>query len=268
MLIDTHCHINMMVKKTFDLLMSKQETDNAHTIVDHAAQAGVTTLINVGTSLVESINCIKLAQLYGPVYATVGIHPNDCSPLWQDDLKQLQPYLENKEKYKIVAIGEIGLDKHYPDYNLQRQKDALKAQIECALAHNLAIVIHSRDAAQETLESLQEYKNDITQCVIHCFSEDLTFAQQVIEWGFFIGIGGIITYPKNDGLRSVVKQIPLENIVLETDAPYLPIQRMRGKKNAPQYISDIAHYIAEIRGQSFEEVAQQTTHNARTLFNL
>lgn len=257
-----------MVKKKFDTPLTKAELTDARIFVEDASASGVTTIINVGTSLIESMNCIRLAQTYDTVYATVGIHPNDCTVDWKDDLKELKKYLDKKEENKIVAIGEIGLDKHYPDYNLQRQQDALKAQIELALEHNLAVVIHSRDAGEETLRSLEEFKDEIDRGIVHCFSEDLDFAQQVIEWGFTLGIGGTVTYLRNESLRQVVRTISQDSFVLETDAPFLPPQSMRGKQNKPQYIRLIAEYIAELRKESFETVAKHTTQTAGRIFNL
>lgn len=268
MLIDTHCHINIMVKGNFDVPLSQQEIADAKAIVDAAAQHQVKTIINVGTSVIESENCSALAQAYANILASVGIHPNDCTPTWRQDFEQLKRMVREKEKNKIVAIGECGLDRHYPDYNIQRQKDAFKAQIELALENDLALIVHTRDAYEETLRSLEEFKGQISRGVIHCFSEDQAFANTVIEFGFVIGIGGTLTYPKNEALRDIVRTTALENIVLETDAPFLPLQENRGKKNHPQSINPIAHYVAQLRSISFEEVAEQTTKNAQKLFAL
>ncbi len=268
MLIDTHCHLNMMIKSDFDVLLSKNQLSAAQAIIDEAAAHEVTTIINVGTSLVESENCIALAKAFESVYATVGIHPNDATEKWADELKKMDELLQDKEANKIVGIGETGIDRHYPEYNLQRQVDAFRAQIEMALSHNVGLVIHSRDAYDETLRVLEEYARHEPRAVMHCFSYDQNFADQVISWGFKLGIGGTLTYPKNDELRSIVKAVKLSDMILETDAPFLPIQSMRGKKNAPQYIKSIAEYIAELRMQPFADVALETTHAAKTLFSL
>jgi TatD DNase family protein len=268
MLIDTHCHINMMVKKDFDVPLTQEQINDAQKIIDQAAKHNVTRIINVGTSLIESLNCIALAKQYDGVFATVGIHPNDCTELWRTDLKEIEHLLKQKEEKKIVGVGEIGLDRHYPDYNLKRQKDAFRAQIELALKYNVAIVVHTRDARDETLRVLEEYKNELQRGIIHCFSEDQDFADDVIAMKFAIGIGGPVTYPNNDRLRQIAQQTILENIVLETDAPFLPPQEMRGKQNHPQYIELIAHYIAYLRNTSFEHIAQMTTKNAEQIFQL
>lgn len=268
MLVDTHCHINMMVKKSFDILLTPEEISAAQLIVKQAHARNVDTIINVGTSVIESKNCIALAQNYDSIFAVIGIHPNDLTNNWKKDLAELNLFLKQKEKNKIVGIGECGLDFHYPDYNIQQQKDAFKAQIELALEHALGLVVHTRQAPDETLRVLEEFKGDISNGIIHCFSEDQNFATTVIEWGFVIGIGGTITYPKNNYLRDIIKTVKLQSIVLETDAPFLPIQEMRGKQNHPQYIFNIAEYIAQLRNEPFETVANQTTNNAKQIFKI
>lgn len=267
MLIDTHCHINMMIKKDFDVPLQPSDLPLARTIIQQANKENVSVIINVGTRKIENSNCILLAQQFDTVFATVGIHPND-SDEWQEDFALLQKWVQKKEANKIVGVGECGMDMHYPDYNLSHQRDAFKAQIELALEHDLALIVHSRDAYDETLRILEEYKNNITRAVMHCFSYDQAYADTVTDWNFVLGIGGTVTYPKNNDLRSIVQNIDLKHIVLETDAPFLPPQTMRGKQNHPQYIVTIAEYIAQLRGESFDVIAQQTTLNAVALFNL
>lgn len=271
MLIDTHCHINVLVKKSFDefdLPITPQELIQADQVVQEAALAGVTTILNVGTSLVESINCITLAHRYTHVFAAIGVHPNDLTHEWKEDIQALENYLKKKDEYKIVALGECGIDKHYPGYNLDRQKDAFKRHIELALTYDLPLVVHSRDAAEETYQCLQEFKSPALRGTIHCFSEDHFWAQEALSLGFVLGIGGTITYPKNGILRSVVQTVGIDHIILETDAPFLPPQTMRGKKNHPRFIATIAEYIATLLNLPLKEVAEKTTHTAEQLFKL
>lgn len=273
MLIDTHCHINAMIKENFDRLLTIKEFPHASTIIQEADRAGVKKIINVGTSLIESINCVELAKSFDQCYASIGIHPNDCTPKWHQDLQEMQRLwfstkIPNQKNFKIVAIGECGIDRHYQDYDLQRQKDAFKAQIELALEHSLALIVHTRDAGDETLRSLEEFKNENLRGVIHCFSEDQNFANTALEFGFVLGIGGTLTYPKNVTLREIFKKIDLKKIILETDAPFLPIQSMRGKQNHPKYIVEIAKFLAELRNESFDVIAQTTSDTALNLFNL
>lgn len=265
MLIDTHCHINMMIKNSFDTALLQEDFQKAKKIIDQAQEKNVTKILNVGTSLIESTNTIKLAESFKNVYSSIGIHPNDLTDNWQNELQELEKFI-GYTQYKIVAIGETGIDLHYPNYNLKMQEDAFRAQIDLALKYDLAVVVHSRDAADETLNILKEYKNKNLRATIHCFSQDLKFATQAIELGFVLGIGGTITYPKNDILRNVVKSVGLEHIVLETDAPFLPIQANRGKQNNPTAIYDIALYIADLLNQPIEVIAQQTTANCNRIF--
>lgn len=268
MLIDTHCHINIMVKKTFDTPLTEADYAKAQPIITLASQSDVKKILNVGTSLIESKNCIALAQRFESVYASVGIHPNDLTDMWKNDMATLAHDIKRKQELKIVAIGECGVDKHYPDYNIVRQMDAFRYQIEVALAHDLALVIHSRDAYEETLQCLEEYKNQGLRGTIHCFSEDLAFARTALSLGFVLGIGGTITYPKNEILRDVVRIVGLEHIILETDSPFLPPQIIRGKQNQPRYIRTIAHYIGELLNLPYETVAATTTHNAERIFGI
>lgn len=265
MLVDTHCHINMMMKTTFDTPLENDHLPQAEIIVKQALEQDVSLIINVGTRKVENQNCILLAKTFNSVFATVGIHPND-SDTWQEDFELLKKWTAQKKENKIVGIGECGMDMHYPDYDLHRQRDAFKAQIELALEHDLALVVHSRDAYDETLRILEEYKNNIQRATMHCFSYDQAFAQTVIDWNFVLGIGGTVTYPKNQELRTIVQNSPLKNIVLETDAPFLPPQVIRGKQNHPKEIATIARYIAELRNETVETIAQETTKNALNLF--
>jgi TatD DNase family protein len=257
----------MMVKTTFDTPLEKSHMPQAEIIVHQAQEQNVSLIINVGTRAIENENCILLAQTFDHVFATVGIHPND-SDTWQEDFELLKKWTQNIERNKIVGIGECGMDMHYSNYNIHRQRDAFKAQIELALEHDLALVVHSRDAYDETLRILEEYKNNNMRSTMHCFSYDQAFAQTVIDWNFVLGIGGPVTYPKNEALRTIVKNTALKNIVLETDAPFLPPQAIRGKQNHPKEIATIAHYIAELRGESYTTIAQETTKNALLLFGL
>lgn len=268
MLVDTHCHLNLCVDYSFEKPLTHEEVNNAQVWLDEAAASDVTRILNVGTSLIESLNSIELAKKYDHIYASIGIHPNDLKDHWKEDMAQIVQLLDQKESLKIVAIGECGLDKHYPGYNLPRQQEAFKKQIALALAYDLPLVIHTRDAGPETLEVLKDYKNAGLRGTIHCFSEDFHFAQTAISYGFVLGIGGTITYPKNEQLREVVKKVGLDHIILETDAPFLPPQMIRGKKNHPKYIKHIAEYIAELLHVPYNTVAEQTTHKALALFGM
>lgn len=258
MLIDTHCHITHMTT----------DTQRISEIIQEASDQTVTTIINVSTNVIDSNASVQLAQEYSSVYATIGIHPNDVSENWRSDIAHLKNLLDHDAHNKIVGIGECGLDYHYPPYNKERQYDAFKAQIELALAYDRALVIHTRDAQDETLHILDEYKNNGLRGTIHCFSEDTPFAYHALQLGFVLGIGGTITYPKNNSLRETVKTIGFEHIILETDAPFLPPQIIRGKQNHPLFIKTIAEYVAALLPAPYAMVAQKTTDNARRIFRL
>jgi len=267
-LFDTHCHLNMIVKNTFDTALSEQEIISAQEIINQAANWHVRYILNVGTSLVESLNCVQLAHKYQHNFASVGIHPNDLTSSWRADLKEVEQLLKHKEHNKIVAVGECGFDRHYPDHNMQRQHDAFDTQVELALKYDCALVVHTRDAREETVRALEQYKGQLTRGVIHCFSENSEFADFSLSLGFYLGIGGTLTYPKNTLLRTIFSTVPLEKIVLETDAPFLPPQVIRGQKNYPKQIKTIAEFLAATRNESFERICQQTTRNAFDLFGL
>lgn len=271
-LVDTHCHLNNIVKEKFDIPLQADDYIRAAGIIQEAHNHQVRYLINVGTSIIESENCVALAARFSSCYAAIGIHPNDCTSEWYNDMHSMQHrWFSNSNSYrdkKIVAIGECGLDMYRPGYNLQRQIDAFKAQIELALQYQLPIIVHTRQASQETAQVLEEYKKNNLHGIIHCFSEQQDFANHMIDLGFVLGFGGTITYPKNEYLRTIIKTIPLDKIVLETDAPFLPPQHIRGKKNHPQEIATIAKYIAELRHESFEHIAITTSSVAKKFFVL
>lgn len=256
-----------MVGKAVDAPLQPHDFDTIETVINEAQRAEVLTIINVGTSIAESHNSLLIAERFDSVYATIGVHPTDATQSWREDVKQLKAWAAAKEKHKIVAIGETGLDYYHKPYDAQLQKDLFKASIEIALEYDLPLVVHVRDAADDLLEILDEYKHQ-ARGVIHCFQQNLSFAVQVIEWGFLVGIDGPITYPKNQLFRDIVAQIPLSSIILETDAPFLPPQDFRGKLNHPAYIPLFAPTLADLHNISVEDVARLTTANAQRLFNL
>jgi TatD DNase family protein len=270
-MIDTHCHINIMVQKQPDQLMTEEILAQCDAIVVRAHTAGVQRLITVGTSVAESRNCILLAQRYSTVSATVGVHPCDSvteeGPLAVGQiLSQLEQLLSTAEQH-IVAIGEIGLDYYHQPFDAAHQKEVFVAQLELAVRWNKPVVVHIRDAGADALCILRQYK-DRLRGVVHCFSLDLAAAEELISWGWMIGIDGPITYPKNSALRDIVARMPLEGLLLETDAPFLPPQSMRGKQNCPSFLGIIAEEIARLKGVMYEEVVAITTINAQKLFVL
>lgn len=272
MFIDTHCHLDMIVKKEFDTHIDAHQMRLVADVIDEAREHQVEKIITIGTSLIGSANAIAMAKQYPGVYATVGIHPCDAQELGAPGIitmnDTMHRWLKEKEKHKIVAIGEIGLDFYHKPFNRRLQEDFFKAQLELAVVYALPVIIHSRDATDEVLEIIEPYVLGGLRGVLHCFGHGIEVAHKVMAWGWFVGIDGPITYPKNDALRAEVKEIPLEYIVLETDAPFLPPQSFRGKTNKPAYIGLIAQELASVKGCSIACVKDITTRNAMTLFGL
>ena len=275
MLIDTHCHLNIMANKEPEAPLTAAHFEEINAIIARAQEAGLSYLISVGTSLAESRNCIRLAERYDAVVATVGVHPCDITKdpvVVRHDLEGLL----QKYRTHIVGIGETGLDYYHQPYNKDIQQQVFRDHLALAAQYNVPVVVHIRnaadaacidDAGRDALAILEEYKERVCG-VIHCFSLDEAAARTVIGWGWYIGIDGPITYPKNSALRSLVAAVPLSGLLLETDAPFLPPQALRGKRNCPSNLGVIAEAIAQARGCTLQEVVEVTTCNAKKLFSL
>ncbi len=250
MFIDTHCHLS-----------SEFYSDIPEVILEDE-KAGMSQII-ASFCEIDTVNDVcTFVDNYNIVYATIGFHPDQASKYTDTDLLKLR---ELCLKYKkIVGIGEIGLDYHYGKENRDEQIILFKKQLDLASELNLPVVIHSRDATKDTVDILKNYS---LEGVIHCFSGSLEIAKEYIKMGFLLGIGGVVTF-KNSKLPLVVREIPLESIVLETDSPYLTPTPYRGSVNSSKYIPIIAEKIAEIKEISTSEVASVTTNNALKLFDL
>jgi len=265
-MIDTHCHLNIMVNKQPEDLLTADHFDEIALIISRAQSAGIKKMICVGTSIPESRNCVAIAQRHSVVHATIGIHPCDITQPVDLLMNELEAVLVQYRSH-IVAIGEIGLDYYHQPFDAELQKQMFVAQLELAKKYDLPVVIHIREAGEDALAILENYKHSL-RGVIHCFSLDKAAAQKIIDWGWYIGIDGPVTYPKNSVLRELVATVPLEGILLETDAPFLPPQGLRGKPNCPSNLGTIAAEIARARGVAAVDIIQQTTRNAITLFRL
>lgn len=267
MFIDTHAHLNIMVSKKPDELLQEFHFVEIEKIVQSAHNSGISALINVGTSVAESENSIQIATRFKNVFASVGIHPCDVDDNWRENIKKIEKMAQKKEELKIVAIGETGLDYYHQPYDKQKQHDAFCAQIECALRYDLPVIVHIREAADDALRIIEQYRHQL-RGVNHCFSQQKYVADQLIEWGFYLGIDAPLTYPKNEWFREVVKELPLQSILLETDSPFLPPQAYRGKPNKPDYIPLFASVLADLKNSTLEEVGEVTSQNSRALFKL
>ena len=257
MLIDTHVHLDF---KEFD-----QDRDQ---VIKRAFGSGIEKMINVGCNLERSKNSIELALKYDNIYATVGVHPHDVVKY---DLKNLKSELIKLAKEnKVVALGECGLDYYRLENETEKekQKEFFKIQLDLAKELDLPLIIHCRNAFEDLLEIL-ERTDDLPRGVTHCFSGTLHYAQEFLNLGFLVSFTGSITYVRPQGeLLKVVKEIPLDKIMVETDCPYLAPVPHRGKRNESAYVKFVAEKIAEIKGIDFKEVAEQTTKNAIKLFKL
>ncbi len=257
-MIDTHAHLD------FDRYHGEVEE-----VIARAKQRGVGQIITVGTSLEASRKTASIAARYPYVYPAVGIHPDASDTVDQTALSQLQSLAETEG---AVAIGETGIDLFHdenPDLKLQRR--AFLAQSRIAADLKLPLIVHTRAAQAETLETLREIFSGAAQpagAVVHCFEGSQEFADEIVGLGLMISFTATLTYPKNDELRAVAANIPLERIMLETDAPFLPPQSKRGQRNEPAYVTESAQCLAELRNISYKELDKVTSSNARSFFKL
>lgn len=248
MYIDTHCHLSI------------EDYLDIDKVIEENKNASVDKIVVSGCSKESIDEVMDLKDKYDMVYVTIGYHPEYADTVTESDLDYLKSLLGEK---KVVGIGEIGLDYHYTKENKDKQIWLFEEQLKIADAFNLPVVIHSRDATMDTINILKKYK---VKGIIHCFSGSLETANIYISMGFLLGIGGVVTF-KNSKLKDVVKEVPLESIVLETDSPYLAPVPFRGKINSSKYLEFIANFIADIKNISVEELAEITSRNASSLFD-
>ncbi|GMB10798.1 MAG: TatD family hydrolase [Candidatus Improbicoccus devescovinae] len=251
MIFDTHAHYD---DSAFDNVRSE--------LLGKLPSEHVYAVINVGSNLESSFQSIELSKKYNYIFSAVGIHP-ECTNenLDKNYLEKLENMLNNN---KIVAVGEIGLDFHRLN-NFSEQERIFEEQIQLALKKNLPVLVHSREASEHTLRILKKYK---PKCVVHCFNGDQKFAKELLNLDFKVGVGGIITFKKSENLINTIKQIPIENILLETDAPYLAPVPMRGKLCNSSFIKFTAKKLAEIKGINIENIYNITKNNAIKFFGL
>ena len=249
MFIDTHCHLSREDYEDIDLVISENK------------KAGISKMIISGCSKESIIESIEFAERYDNIFVTLGYHPSEVDYVTDDLLLQLEDYLKHE---KVVGLGEIGLDYYYGKDNKEKQISLFEKQLAIAEDKNIPVVIHSRDATEDTIRCLKKY--NVTG-VIHCFSGSIETAKTYIKMGFKLGIGGVVTF-SNSKLYEVVATVGLDNILLETDSPYLTPVPFRGKQNSSKYIPLIAKKISEICNVSVDEVEEITTLNASNLFDL
>ena len=253
MIFDSHAHYD-----------SSQFHEDREELLNSMKENGVGTILNSGASWKSVTEVVELAEKYPFIYAAVGLHPDEVGDLNEERFEFLKKQCQHE---KVVAVGEIGLDYYWDNESHEVQKEWFVRQLYLARELDLPVIIHSREAAEDTLNIMKEHGNGL-RGVIHCFSYSKELAEEYIKMGFNIGIGGVVTFKNGKKLKEIATSIPLERILLETDCPYLAPEPHRGKRNSSLYIPHIAQEIADLRGITYEEVVAQTEMNARNLFRI
>ncbi|AMO57007.1 hydrolase TatD [Endozoicomonas montiporae] len=256
MLIDSHCHLDRLKLDQYD-----GDLDRA---VQAARDAGVERMLCIGIDLDNADAVVDIASRYEDVFASVGVHPLEKDKP-EPSLEKLIQLASHK---RVVAIGETGLDYYYSSDNIPTQQQRFITHLEAAKQCSLPVIIHTRDAREDTLALIDEHADKERAGVLHCFTESWDMAKAAMDMNFYISISGIVTFRNADALRDVVRKMPLDHLLLETDAPYLAPVPHRGKSNEPKYLPDVVKCVASLKGVSQETLAQQTADNFFKLFPL
>ncbi|MBQ5806353.1 MAG: TatD family hydrolase [Lachnospiraceae bacterium] len=253
-IFDTHAHYD---DEDFDA--------DRYELLESMKEHGVGTIVNIGASMRSCKTTLALAEKYPFVYGALGVHPSDCGKMTEEDIQWIKANAANE---KIVAIGEIGLDYYWDNVERDVQKKWFVRQLEIAKETGLPVIIHSRDAAQDTLEIMKAEHKDTTGGVIHCFSYGVEMAREYLNMDYYIGVGGVLTFKNGKKLKEVVEYAPMDKLVLETDCPYLAPVPYRGKRNSSLYLTHVVEEMAAIKGMSVEDVIRVTAENAKRLYRL
>lgn len=256
MLTDSHCHLHMLELTDFD--------GSLKGILQEAADNRVEYMLCVGTRLEDIPAILKIANQHKGINASVGLHPNEFT----DKEPSAEELVQLASDPKVVAIGETGLDYYRTEEQQPWQINRFRAHIQAAKIARKPIIIHTRAARKDTLTILKEEKAEEVGGVFHCFTEDWDTAKAGLDLGFYISFSGILTFKNAIDLQEIAKKVPIDRILIETDCPYLAPIPHRGKMNQPAYVKYIAEYIATLRGESFETIAEKTTHNYLELFKM
>jgi len=251
MMIDTHCHLDMYGEEGLDAVLKRAE------------EAGVEAFITIGSDRESNYANIEIAKRYSPVYLSVGVHPHDAKDFSGETPDEILGFIREE---KVVALGETGLDYHYDHSPRETQRKVFIAHLDIASRTGLPVIIHSREAKQDTLRILGE--SGVRKGVLHCFSGDFDMAEKAMEMGFFISIAGPVTFKNARRLQEIAVAIPDMYLLVETDAPYLTPEPFRGKRNEPAYIVNTLMKLAELRGVSYEDMVRITSVNAKRLFRI
>ncbi len=254
MIFETHAHYD---DEAFD--------EDREALIDSLPQSGIGLVVNVGASINTSKKTLELTKKYPFFYGAIGVHPSETAELNEENFMWLK---EAVQQPKVVAVGEIGLDYYWDTPEHDIQKLWFERQMELAKEVKLPAIIHSRDAAQDTYEMIKSAKLNETGGVIHCFSYGKEMAEKYLDLGFYLGIGGVVTFKNAKKLKEVVKYAPIDRILLETDCPYLAPEPNRGKRNSSHNLIYVAQEIAVIKGIEYEEVLEATEKNAREFYGI
>ena len=254
MIFDSHAHYD-----------DAQFNDDRMDVLSHLKDAGVAKVVNISNGWNDLLKTLELIKQVPFLYGTVGIHPCKVSELNDERMEQMRDFCSGD---KIVAVGEIGLDYYWMSDPKEVQKEWFIRQLRLAKEVNLPVVIHSRDASQDTFDIMKAEHAGTTGGVIHCYSGSVEMAREYVKMGYFLGIGGVVTFKNSKTLKKVAAEIPLEHIVIETDCPYLAPTPYRGKRNSSAYLPMVVEEIARLRGISTEEVERVTYENAMRLYSI
>lgn len=254
-IFDSHVHLD-----------DEQFDNDREELISALPSLGVTKVVNVGADMSSSAASVALADKYDFIYAAVGVHPHDCANVTYSDIDVLNAYVKNGKK--TVAIGEIGLDYHYNDTLRDVQKTVFRMQMELAKNTDMPVILHIRDAFEDALGIMKYFGKMPANGVVHCFGGSLEFAHEVLALGYKIGIGGVVTFSNAKKLVSVTEAVSLDDILLETDCPYMAPTPYRGKRNDPSYAVLSAQKIAQIKHISVDDVIKVTHYNANRLFRI
>lgn len=254
-MIDSHCHLNMLKLEPYGGDLSA--------LVNAAQEAGVKHILCVGTDLENSKTVIEIAKRFPNVSASIGLHPSDKV----DKEPTIEDLVKLANHPKVVAIGETGLDYYYNKEGWDEMGDRFRKHIRAAFQVKKPLIIHSRSAQEDTIRILKEENAEKVKGVMHCFTESWEMAEQAMALGFYISFSGIVTFKNAKNVIAVAEKVPLDRLLIETDAPYLAPEPYRGKSNEPKYLSQVAIKIAQLKNVSLETVVRQTTENYFSLFN-
>ena len=253
MIFDTHAHYD-----------DRQFEEDREELLGSMREQGVGMIVDAGSDIASWDKIGQLTEQYPFIYGAIGVHPDEVGELDEEKMQRMEKLLSGE---KMVAVGEIGLDYYWDKEKRDLQKKWFIRQLELARQLDLPVIIHSREAAADTMEIMKQYAKGLDG-VIHCFSYSPEQAKEYVKMGFYLGIGGVVTFKNAKKLKEVVQEIPLEALVLETDSPYLAPVPHRGKRNNSQNLVYVAEEIAALKGVSYEEVVRQTTENAKKLYRL